>query len=148
MRVQLLARRYHKELEPIFTQISSISAKFRVQTREVRRSRARVARESRTETVTCATMKVVDFALEDGSYDAFVVWADDVDDMHHDAHDDVHKEAHGEVHGVAIDLTITTGPHRGEVVSVRAQNLRRDAVELIGLPCTLHVSAGQPRISW
>jgi hypothetical protein len=143
VRVQLLARRYHKELELIFTQISSISVKFRVQTRELRRSRARVTRESRTKTVTRATMKVVDFVLEDGSYDAFVVWADALDDVHDDVHDDAH-----DAHDVAIELTITTGAHRGEVVSVRVQNLRRDALDLVGLPCTLHVSAGQPRISW
>jgi hypothetical protein len=81
-------------------------------------------------------MKVVDIALQDGVYDAFVVWADALEDT-----DDTRD-------ALAIELTITTGAHKGEVVTVRASNVRRDALDLVGLPCTLHVSAGQPHISW
>jgi hypothetical protein len=77
-------------------------------------------------------MQVVDIALRDGVYDAFVVWADARDDGR-----------------VALELTITTGAHKGEVVTVNATNLQtRDVLDFVGLPCTLHVSAGQPRISW
>jgi hypothetical protein len=85
-------------------------------------------------------MNVVDFALEDGSYDAFVVWADAI----HDTNDDTKDDAPA----LAIDVTITTGAHKGEVVTVHARNLQRDALDLVGLPCTLHVFAGQPRLSW
>ena len=36
-----------------------------------------------------------------------------------------------------------------DVVTVHAQNVRtRDVLDLIGLPCTLHVEGGQPRLSW
>lgn len=77
-------------------------------------------------------MNMVDIALRDGEYDAFVVWAEARDDG-----------------CVAFDLTITTGAHKGDVVTVHAQNVEtRDVIDFVGLPCTLHVSAGQPRISW
>ena len=89
-------------------------------------------RVARTKSVTRATIDVVDIALRDGVYDAFVVWADARDDGR-----------------VALELTITTGEHKGEVVALNAASIEtRDALDLVGLPCTLHVSAGQPRISW
>jgi hypothetical protein len=89
-------------------------------------------RNARTISVTRATMNVVDIALHDGEYDAFVVWAEARDDGR-----------------VAFDLTITTGAHKGDVVTVHAKNVEtRDVIDFVGLPCTLHVSAGQPRISW
>ena len=82
--------------------------------------------------VTRATMEVVDFAMHDGEYDAFVVWADELDDGR-----------------VALELTITTGAHKGDVVTVRASKLlTRDVLDLVGLPCMLRVSAGQPHVSW
>jgi hypothetical protein len=74
---------------------------------------------------------VVDIPLADGVYDAFIVWAEQRDDG-----------------ALALDLTITTGAHKGNVVSVRAVNAPRDAIELVGLPCTLRVSGGQPRVEW
>jgi hypothetical protein len=82
-------------------------------------------------TVTRATMHPVDIPLADGVYDAFVVWAETRDD---DA--------------IALDLTVTTGARKGDVVSVRATNAPRDAIDLIGLPCTLHVRASEPRVEW
>jgi hypothetical protein len=78
-----------------------------------------------------ATMRVVDIPLADGVYDAFIVWADERDDG-----------------TIALDLTITTGEQKGDVVSVRATDAPRDAIALVGMPCTLHVSSGQPRIDW
>jgi hypothetical protein len=82
-------------------------------------------------TLTRATMRVVDTPLEDGTYDAFIVWAEErVDGT------------------IALDLTITTGAQKGDVVSVRATDAPRDAISLVGMPCTLHVSAGQPRVDW
>jgi hypothetical protein len=82
-------------------------------------------------TLTRATMRVVDTPLADGTYDAFIVWAEErVDGT------------------IALDLTITTGPRKGDVVSVRATDAPRDALALVGTPCTLHVTSGQPRIDW
>jgi hypothetical protein len=82
-------------------------------------------------TVTRATMHPVDIPLADGVYDAFVVWAETRDDG-----------------AIALDLTVTTGARKGDVVSVRATNAPRDAIDLIGVPCTLHVRASEPRVEW
>ena len=82
-------------------------------------------------TVTRATMQAVDIPLADGVYDAFVVWAETRDDG-----------------ALALDLTITTGEHKGDVVSVRATGAPRDAIELVGVPCTLRVRDGAPIVDW
>ena len=82
-------------------------------------------------TLTRATMRVVDIPLADGVYDAFIVWADERDDG-----------------TIALDLTITTGERKGDVVSVRATDAPHDAIALVGMPCTLQVSSGRPRIEW
>ena len=76
-------------------------------------------------------MQKVDIPLADGMYDAFVVWAETRDDG-----------------AIALDLTITTGARKGDVVSVRATDTPRDAIDLIGVPCTLHVRAREPRVEW
>ena len=82
-------------------------------------------------TVTRATMQAVDIPLDDGVYDAFVVWAETRDDG-----------------TIALDLTITSGAHKGDVVSVRATNAARDAIDLVGTPCTLRVREGGPIVEW
>lgn len=76
-------------------------------------------------------MQLVDIPVGDGKYDAFVVWAESRDDG-----------------TIALDLTITTGARKGEVLSVRAANVSRDPVDLVGLPCTLVVENAQPRVKW
>ena len=72
--------------------------------------------------------------LDDGRSDAFIVLADaQVDDEHREQ--------------IAFELTITTGAHKGEVVELRASNMQtRDPIDLVGLPCTLVVDNGVPRI--
>jgi hypothetical protein len=60
--------------------------------------------------------------LADGSYDAFIVWAEPRED------------------GVALELTITTGAHRGDVINIVTSTFAtRDAFDCVGLPCTLVV---------
>jgi hypothetical protein len=76
-------------------------------------------------------MQLVDIPVGDGTYDAFVVWAETRDDG-----------------TIALDLTITTGARKGEVLSVRAANVSRDPTDLVGLPCTLRVEKAQPRVEW
>lgn len=66
--------------------------------------------------------------LPDGRYDAFVVWAERTDDGR-----------------LALDLTITAGDRKGDVVSIRG-NYNADPVALTGLPCTLVVENGEPRL--
>ncbi|HEY2813507.1 MAG TPA: hypothetical protein VGJ03_08605 [Acidimicrobiales bacterium] len=67
--------------------------------------------------------------LDDGRYDAMVVDA----------------TSHGD--GLALDLTILTGAHKGEVVSIRttAGGLDgQDELDVLGMPGTLVVEKGVP----
>ena len=66
--------------------------------------------------------------LDDGSYDAFVVDADIGAD------------------GVArVELAITSGARKGDLVSVRAR-VDDDPIALLGLPALLIVDGGEPRV--
>jgi hypothetical protein len=70
-----------------------------------------------------------DAKLGDGRYDAFILAAETRE------------------HGVALSCTITTGPHRGDVVDlVSTQFAVRDPFDLVGLPCTLVVDGDAIRI--
>ena len=70
--------------------------------------------------------------LPDDTYDAFIIDA---------TNDDARNIAR-------LELTITSGEHKGEVVTLRASNLDRDAFELIGLPARLHVRDGVPSVTF
>jgi hypothetical protein len=78
--------------------------------------------------------------LPDGIYDAFVVWAETVGEDE-----------------ISLELAITTGVHKGEMVSVRMRHPRPpargafgrgavDPFDLVGLPCRLVVEDGSPRL--
>lgn len=67
--------------------------------------------------------------LSDGVYDAFVVDAQIGDG--------------GALH---LDLTIVSGEHKGEVVSIRAEGLDVDEIEALGTPATITVADGQPSV--
>lgn len=67
--------------------------------------------------------------LDDGSYDALVVDAEPRDDG-----------------GVSIDLTVVSGPAKGEVVTIVARGLEGDPIDLLGLPATLTVAGGAPSL--
>lgn len=66
--------------------------------------------------------------LEDGIYEAFVLDA----------------AADGPV--LRLEVTIVAGPHKGAVLSVRADGLDLDELECLGLPATLAVTGGDPSI--
>jgi hypothetical protein len=68
----------------------------------------------------------------DGTYDAFVV--------------DATIEGSGPERVVHLELTITMGEHKGEVVSVASTGLRGEEFDLIGMPATLTVTEGTPRV--
>lgn len=69
--------------------------------------------------------------LDDGTYDVVVVDA----------------EARQENEGtVSVDLTVVAGPAKGQVVSVVAQGLEGDPLDLLGLPATLTVAQGTPSL--
>jgi hypothetical protein len=79
-------------------------------------------------TSSCATLIFV-HALDDGTYDGFIVWAETRENDR-----------------VTLEITITTGARKGEVVNVNARAFQHDLVALIGLPCTLVVHDGVPRV--
>lgn len=68
--------------------------------------------------------------LPDDTYDVFVLDANNDDDAR----------------VMRLEVTVTTGPHKGDVVGVRASNLERDVFDVIGLPARLHVEHGTPTI--
>lgn len=67
--------------------------------------------------------------LADGTYDAIVV--------------DAEADEGG---AIGLELTIVAGPHKGEVVTVRAEGLRRDPLDLLAVPAVLTVADGLPSV--
>jgi predicted RNA-binding protein with TRAM domain len=67
--------------------------------------------------------------LDDGRYDALVVDATPHDDG-----------------SCQVELTIVAGAHKGEVVKVRAERLGARSLDLLGIPATLTVTEGVPRV--
>jgi hypothetical protein len=66
------------------------------------------------------------FRLPDGEYDVLVV------------------DATADGDALAIEITIISGEHKGDVVALRAHGLPVDELDLLGLPGTLHVDGGVP----
>ena len=69
--------------------------------------------------------------LKDGSHDVVVV--------------DAREDEDGVVH---LELAVTSGAHKGDVVRVAARSFARDALDVLGLPATLHVHEGVPRVEF
>jgi hypothetical protein len=69
--------------------------------------------------------------LADGRYDVVVI----------DAHDISEDSIH-------LELAVASGAHRGEVVELAARHLNRRSEDVLGLPATLSVSNGVPRVEW
>jgi hypothetical protein len=68
--------------------------------------------------------------LEDGVYDGIVV------------------DAALDRDGVRLELTVLAGPHKGEVLVVRAAGLAGDPLDRLGMPVTLTVADGAPRVAF
>jgi hypothetical protein len=71
--------------------------------------------------------------IPDGSYDAFVV----------DAEPGVADDGTEHMH---LDLTILSGEHKGNLVSVTATGLPGTEIDLMGMPATLTVTNGCPAV--
>lgn len=69
--------------------------------------------------------------IEDGTYDVMVVDAD-------------RDEATGVLR---VEVVVTTGARKGDVVGLRATTVEGEPVELLGLPGTLTVTGGEPRLT-
>ena len=72
--------------------------------------------------------------LDDGTYDAFIIDAEEIFAENADR---------GALH---LEITITSGARKGEVVRVRADGLHADVIALIGMPATLTVVDGVPSV--
>ncbi len=72
--------------------------------------------------------------LDDGTYDVIVV----------DAESDAGDGDAGA--SLRLDLTILAGPHKGEMVSMRAIGLGVDDIGALGMPGTLRVHEGEPSV--
>jgi hypothetical protein len=70
--------------------------------------------------------------LSDGNYDVFIVDAREDEEI---------------LRAMEIDVAITSGAHKGDVITMRATNMQRDAIALIGMPATLRVVDGMPRLT-
>jgi len=71
--------------------------------------------------------------IPDGTYDAFVV----------DAEPGVADDGTEHMH---LELTILAGEHKGTMVTVTATGLIGTEIDLLGMPATLTVADGQPRV--
>ncbi len=68
--------------------------------------------------------------LRDGTYDAFIIWAE------------------ARVGGVALECTITSGEHRGDVVNIVTSSFgARDPLSFVGLSCTPIVRDNEIRVA-
>jgi HSP20 family molecular chaperone IbpA len=70
--------------------------------------------------------------LPDGTYDAFVL--------------DAHEVDAGVAGEVSVEITVTSGPSKGAVLVLRGQTAVGDPVEMLGLPATLVVRRGVPHL--
>ncbi len=69
-------------------------------------------------------------ALADGTYDAFVVDAED-----------------GADGGTTLEVTIIAGEHKGMVLSLSSTASFGDPIDLLGMPATLVVTDGSPTVT-
>lgn len=68
-------------------------------------------------------------AMPDGRYDVFIVDAETIDET-----------------TMCVELAMVTGDDKGDVFAIRGPLLADDPVELLGLPGTLIVTDGVPRL--
>jgi hypothetical protein len=67
--------------------------------------------------------------LEPGTYEGLVV--------------DVDERPDG---GVALEIAITSGDHKGDTVQIRGPRMKREPLEILGLPVTLDVTVEGIRV--
>ena len=70
--------------------------------------------------------------IDDGTYDAFVV--------------DANPEVRRGQPVVVIDITIVTGAHKGEMITIVGPAGTGDPIDLLGTPGTLTVRDGVPSL--
>ena len=69
--------------------------------------------------------------LDDGVYDGIVIDAKEIDDQ-----------------AIHIEVALSSGPRKGEIINVSARHLRHSWLELLGMPATITVAHGEPHIEF
>ena len=70
--------------------------------------------------------------LADGTYEAFVI--------------DATIEGEGPERVVHLELTITAGEHKGEVLGIASHGMQGEEFDLIGMPATITVLNNYPSV--
>ena len=68
-------------------------------------------------------------ALPDGRYDAFIIDAETIDE-----------------NTMRVEIALLTGDDKGNIIALRGPHLADDPLSLLGLPGTLVVRDGAPRL--
>ena len=68
-------------------------------------------------------------AMPDGRYDVFIVDAKTIDE-----------------NTMRVEIAMVSGDDKGDVIAMRGPHLARDPIDLLGLPGTLIVRDGVPRL--
>lgn len=68
-------------------------------------------------------------AMPDGRYDVFIVDAETIDES-----------------TMRVEIAMVSGDDKGDVIALRGPHLARDPIDLLGLPGTLVVRDGVPRL--
>ncbi len=72
-----------------------------------------------------------------------------MDEFSDGTHDVVVVDAREDEDGVLhLELAVTSGARKGDVVRVSARSIGRDAIDVLGLPAVLHVRDGAPRVEF
>jgi hypothetical protein len=80
--------------------------------------------------------------LSDGTYEVIVVDAEEIAaDARGEPADDAPRAS------IRLELVVTAGDHKGELVRLAVTNFERDALSLLGLPGTLRVVDGAPNFT-
>ena len=69
-------------------------------------------------------------ALPDGAYDVVIIDAEIIDES-----------------TMRVELLLVAGEEKGNVVAMRGPHLARDPTSLLGLPATMRVVNGVPRVA-
>lgn len=78
-------------------------------------------------------------ALDDGIYDVVII----------DVHDTTFgAREHSRALAISIEVLITSGARKGDVVALQGSRGRSEPLELLGLPATLTVTEGAPRLAF
>ncbi len=85
-----------------------------------------------------------DSVLVDGDYDVMVVYAEHLraEVSGRDWPDGGDQPT---VAGVGLELVVTAGPYKGQMLELRSAELNVDPLELLGLPGTVTIAQGTPR---